>query len=149
MDLGEISDRLEIQDLMARYCQTIDRGDWSGFRAVFAPDAQLDSTAFGGPEGNVETVLTAIQTALAPAVASHHMVSTVTIDLDGDRAAGRSAAQVSIALAMPNGGEDTIFSSLWYDDVFLRTADGWRIESRRQVRAWTFNKPPGLTAEPH
>ena len=144
LNLGEISDRLEIQDVLARYCQMIDRGDWAGFRALFTDDAQLDFTAFGGPKGDVETVVSFTKAALAQAAASHHMVSTVVIDLDGDRATVRSAAHVPIALALPEGGEHTFFSGLWYNDVFVRTAQGWRIATRRQERAWSFNMPAAL-----
>lgn len=146
MDLAEISDRLEIQEVLALYCQTIDRGDWDRFRALFTPDASLDFTAFGGPAGDVEVLISFMQAALASARASHHMVSTVVIDLDGDTANVRSAAHVPITLALPDDGEHTFFSGLWYNDLFVRTSAGWRIQSRQQERAWTFNMPPALAA---
>ena len=146
MTLDEVSDRLEIQEVMARYCQTIDRGDWDSFRSLFTANAVLDFTAFGGPVGDVETLIAFIQPALASAKASHHMVSTVVIDLDGDTANVRSAGHVPITLALPQDGEHTSFSGLWYNDVFVRTSTGWRIKSRQQERAWTFNMPPALDA---
>ena len=144
MDLAEVSDRLEIQDVLARYCQTIDRGDWASFRALFTDNATLDFTAFGGPVGDVETLVSFIQAALASAKASHHMVSTVVIDLEGDTATVRSAAHVPITLALQQEGEHTFFSGLWYNDEFVRSAAGWRIQTRKQERAWTFNMPPQL-----
>ena len=34
MDLREISDRMEINELLARYCHALDRQDWPAYRAL-------------------------------------------------------------------------------------------------------------------
>jgi len=39
MPLQEMSDRLEIQALLARYAHAIDTRDWDGLDDVFTPDA--------------------------------------------------------------------------------------------------------------
>ena len=52
MDLQEISDRLEIQDLFARYSFAIDERDWDALDTIFTPDAQIDYTETGGAKGS-------------------------------------------------------------------------------------------------
>ena len=64
MDLREISDRMEINELLARYCHALDRQDWPAYRALFTPDAKMDFAAFGGPVGLAITALTLLRQAL-------------------------------------------------------------------------------------
>ena len=53
MSLQEMSDRLEIQDLFARYSFAIDDRNWDALDSVFTPDAAIDYTETGGAKGNV------------------------------------------------------------------------------------------------
>lgn len=134
--LQEVSDKLEINELLARYCHALDQKDWAAFREVFAPDAHLDFSAFGGPQGcvsDLEAFLTPILSGLAN---SQHTVSTVKIDLEGDIAKARSAAIVPMTTVTADGHESTFISGLWYEDDLVRSPDGWRIKSRKQVRGW-------------
>ena len=144
MDLAELSDRLEIQDLLARYCHALDQQDWTAFRQLFAENAQLDFTAFGGPAGDLDALIAFLKPILAGLISSHHAVSTMAIERveDGRSAQVRSTAQVAMTMALADASEHTYFSGLWYEDLLERTAEGWRIKTRTQVRAWTFNMPP-------
>jgi hypothetical protein len=56
MTLQEISDRLEIQDLMDRYCYAIDERDWDALDTVFTPDAVIDYTESGGVKGSLAEI---------------------------------------------------------------------------------------------
>ncbi len=49
----EISDRLELMDLMVRYAHAVDTRSWDEFEALFTPDAVIDYSAFGGSVGSV------------------------------------------------------------------------------------------------
>lgn len=42
LSLREISDRLEIEALLVRYCHAIDQRDWDAYRAVYTADAVID-----------------------------------------------------------------------------------------------------------
>jgi len=53
MTLQEISDRLEIQDLMVAYSHAVDTRDWDAFDDVFTPDATIDYTEMGGSRGTL------------------------------------------------------------------------------------------------
>ena len=138
MDLREISDRMEINELLARYCHALDRKDWPTYRALFTPDAAMDFTAFGGPKGSVADVENFLSPVLDSIAGSEHMASTVIIDLDGDSAQARSAAIVPMTTLREDGSEHTVFNGLWYEDSLVRTAQGWRINARTQVRGWVY-----------
>ncbi len=51
LSLQEISDRLEIQELLVRYSHAVDTRDWEAFEHVFTEDAVIDYTEMGGPRG--------------------------------------------------------------------------------------------------
>lgn len=137
MRFEEVADRLEINELLARYCHAVDRKDWQAFRAIFTDDASLDFTAFGGPAGSVGELEAFLIPVLESLTASQHMTSTVMVDLDGDAATARSAAIVPMSRLDEEGQESTVVSGLWYEDQLVRTPGGWRIRARKQVRSWS------------
>lgn len=137
MTLQDISDKLEINELLARYCHALDQKDWEAFQAIFLPDAVLDFTAFGGPKGSPVALQEFFTPILSSLASTQHTVSTIKVDLAGDRASARSAAIVPMTAKTPEGKESTFVSGLWYEDDLERTQDGWRIKSRKQVRSWT------------
>jgi SnoaL-like domain len=47
MSPQEISYRLEIEQLLIRYCHAIDQRDWDAYRAVYTPDAIIDDVGAG------------------------------------------------------------------------------------------------------
>ncbi|MER8480339.1 nuclear transport factor 2 family protein [Mesorhizobium sp. M1163] len=53
LSLQEVSDRLEIEQLLARYCYAVDDRDWEAYRKTFTPDAVLDDTVTGGIRSGV------------------------------------------------------------------------------------------------
>lgn len=136
MDLREVSDRLEINELLARYCHALDLKDWPAFRAIFSEGATIDYSEFGGPFGDVQELEDFLSPVLDSLISSQHMVSTVMIDFDGDVANVRSTAIVPLTSAAIQGGEHTLFNGLWYEDKLIRTAKGWRISHRKLVRGW-------------
>ncbi len=136
MELQEISDRIEITELLSRYCHALDRKDWQAFHACFCPDAELDFSAFGGPKGGVaelEAFLTPVLNSLANA---QHMIASIMIDLNSDTARVRSAGLVPMITRAEDGSEQPTFNGLWYEDECVRTDSGWHFRSRVQIRAW-------------
>ena len=49
MTLEEISDRIEINDLLVRYTVAIDEKDWELLDTVYTPDAKVDYILRSGP----------------------------------------------------------------------------------------------------
>ena len=56
MTVQEISDRIEIDDLLTRYATAVDSKDWDLFASCFTPDAFLDYTSAGGVKGPLPEV---------------------------------------------------------------------------------------------
>jgi 3-phenylpropionate/cinnamic acid dioxygenase small subunit len=139
MTLQEVSDKIEINELLARYCHALDQKDWNGFQAIFVADAVLDFTAFGGPKGSTAELQAYFAPILASLASSQHTVSTVKIDLAENSAIARSAAIVPMTAKTPEGKDSTFISGLWYEDTLIRTEAGWKIKNRKQVRSWATN----------
>lgn len=141
MTLQEISDRLEIQDLFARYCFAIDERDWEALDGVFTTDARIDYTESGGAKGSLAEIKAWLPGALARFPAFQHMVATTKLTFDGDRATSRTILFNPMVHAGPGGERQTFFMGLWYRDTLVRTPDGWRISERYEEMSWTHNVP--------
>lgn len=149
MALQDMSDRLEIQDLFARYSFAIDDRDWDALDHVFTPDAQIDYTETGGAKGDLAGIKAWLPKALERFPAFQHMVATTQLTLEGDRATSRTILFNPMVMPDANGVPRTFFIGLWYRDVLVRTQQGWRIAERYEQSSWTHNLPdlapaPGL-----
>lgn len=140
----EISDRFEIQDLCHRYAHLIDQKSFDELREeVFAADAHIDYSVFGGSVGNVEETISFLKAAVTNSLFpnSQHLNANIQVTLAGDGATGRVMCFNPMEMAMPEGGTQTYFIGLWYVDQYRRTADGWRIYRRAEEKSWVFNAP--------
>ena len=142
MTLQEISDRLEIQDLFARYSFAIDERDWAALDAVFTPDARIDYTESGGVAGSLDDIKLWLPEALGRFPMFQHMVATTKLQLDGDVASSRTILFNPMVHEAPDGTRQTFFIGLWYRDRLVRTELGWRISERYEEIAYTHNVPP-------
>jgi len=144
LTLQEISDRLEIQDLVWRYSEIIDAKDFDKLREdVFTPDAYIDYSAFGGSEGDLESTIAFLHDAMKIFPAHQHLNANIQIKLDGDTATGRVMCFNPQELE-PKEGEDDghlFFCGLWYIDEYVRTDAGWRMRKRVEEKSYLFNRP--------
>ena len=141
MSLQEISDRLEIQDLLACYSFAIDERDWDALDRVFTPDAQIDYAETGGAKGDYPAIKAWLPKALERFPKYQHMVATTKLDLDGDEARSRTILFNPMVHRDAEGKEQVFFIGLWYRDRFVRTPDGWRIAERYEEMAYAHNTP--------
>ena len=135
--LRELSDRLEIQDLLVDYSYAVDRRDWDALDRIFTPDAMIDLRATGGACGDLAAIKAFLTEALAHFTVSQHLVAASKIELTGDAATGRTMCHNPLVFA----GGRVMFVGLWYVDRFARTDDGWRISHRAQELAFFHNAP--------
>lgn len=143
LSLQEMSDRLEIQDLIARYAHAIDDQDWDALDRVFTPDAIIDYSELGGAKGNRAETKAYLAQAMPNFSAFQHLSTTTRLDIDGDRAKARTI--LFNPMVMPHEGrEQVFFIGLWYCDELARTPEGWRITHRREQKCWSFNAPEGM-----
>ena len=139
----ELSDRLEIQDLVFHYADLIDRRSFDDLREVFTEDAHIDYSAFGGSVGGREETIAFLQAALGAELFpnTQHLNANVQVKVDGDTASGRVMCFNPMQMALPEGGSQVFFLGLWYLDEYRRTSVGWRISRREEVKSWVFNTP--------
>jgi hypothetical protein len=131
LSLAEISDRLEIQQLLVDYSTAIDNRRFDDLDRVFTPDAHIDYTELGGIAGTYPDVKAWLAEVLPNFPAYFHMLGNFDIRVDGDTASSRTI----LFNPMKLGDDDQImFCGLWYDDEFIRTADGWRMTRRVETK---------------
>jgi len=147
LSLQEISDRLEIQDLLARYSHAIDKRDFDALDRVFTPDALIDYTAMGGARGQLPYIKRWLAAALAQFSGFQHMVATTELTITGDTAASRTICHNP--MIWQDGGTDHVFfCGLWYRDSLVRTPDGWRICERVEESSYFYNVPANFKPIP-
>ncbi len=131
LDLAEISDRLEIQQLLVDYSTAIDRRRFDDLDRVFTPEAYIDYRAMGGIDGTYPDVKGWLAQVLPNFPAYFHMLGNVDIRVDGDAASSRSICFNPMKL---DESGRVLFCGLWYEDELVRTADGWRISRRVETK---------------
>ena len=131
LSLQEISDRLEIDDLLTRYATGVDRKDWDLWETCFTSDAFIDYRAFGGTSGGVKEVRAWLEKTMAMFPTSQHMVINRELVIDGDAATCRAGFYNPMTLPEgEDGGTLLWFDGGYYCDDLVRTDEGWRIKKR-------------------
>jgi hypothetical protein len=140
LSLEEISDRLEIQQLMVDYSSAIDQKRFDDLDRVFTPDAYIDYRATGGTEGTYPDVKAWLAENLPNFPSYAHMLGNFDVRIlrseAGDTATSRTMCFNPMVFAVSERGhaKQVLFVGIWYDDEFLRTPDGWRITRRVEVK---------------
>jgi len=141
LSLQEISDRLEIQDLIVEYCDAIDHCKIDRLDDIFTEDAFIDYTAMGGEKGDRETIKTFLKAVLPIFKNTQHLISNYQIKLNGDSATGRIMCFNPMEL---DDNNPVMFLGLWYVDEYVRTEQGWRIKTRVEEKSYVFNTPSAV-----
>ena len=130
LTLQQISDRIEIQDLMTRYTRAIDTKDYALLDTCFTQDAWVDYTSSGGAKGKYPEVRAWLEKALAPFAAMMHAIGSPSVELQGDHARTRTYVINPMGFAKPDGTLHVFTVCAHYVDKLVRTPDGWRIAER-------------------
>ena len=141
LSLQEISDRLEIQDLIYNYSDIVDKKAFDLLRDVFTEDAYIDYSAFGGAAGNPGEIIEFLNKAMPLFPNSQHLNANIQIKVNGDEATGRVMCFNPMEMSPKDGGHQIFMCGLWYVDKYVRTEHGWRIRERVEEKSWVFNMP--------
>ncbi len=144
MKTQELSDRFEIQDLLADYCHAIDTQNFDALDDIFTEDAFIDYTAVGGAKGNLTETKTYLAKALSKFAGMQHMLGLPQIKIDGDKATGRTICFNPMIL-QKDGAPHVFFVGIWYVDELVRTDAGWRIKRRAEEFSYFHNFPSEFT----
>ena len=136
LSLQEISDRMEIQDVLARYSDAIDSRQWGVLDEIFTADADIDYSSMGGIAGGLAEQKAFLAENVPAFPVSQHLAATTTFDINGDVARVRTICFNPMVI---KDEKHVLFCGLWYRDVFVRVDGQWRIQSRVQDRGWSLD----------
>jgi hypothetical protein len=150
----EVADRMAINDLITRYVHALDDREYDVLDTVFLPDTIFDLTSAGAIRGTWPTVKELYKSQRTIYVHYLHVYGNVRIDFDSDRRSAQVKSKVINPIGVPDEtGKVRLFQVHGaYDDVFVKTDDGWRIKERKWQHGWIsgdypFDKPPGALTE--
>ena len=138
----EISDRVQIEDVLTRYCYAVDDREWDIYQDLFVPDAVIDDRVTGGIESGVEEHIQYLNRALSKVVLSQHTISTIQIDLGVNEANVRAACACPMVVDVGSLEPIVFFQGLSYRNSLARTDSGWKIARLVEEGYWTHNLPP-------
>ncbi len=148
MSTRELSDRIEINDLLIRYARAIDAREWDLLDRVFTGDASIDYTSSGGVAGSYPEIKVWLAKALGQFTSYVHLLGNSAVTLDGDRASAETL--VTNPMQVAADGQTHTFT-VWaaYHDRLVRGADGWRIAERIEKQLLLEGSlPPSLSIPP-
>lgn len=123
-----VEDRAAIVEQLGRFARIVDSRDWASVGEVFAEDVTFDY-GDGGDQSGIAAMRAQFQRYLDRCGASQHLIGSVMIALDGDRAVSRAYVQarhqgrgVKADRFLDTNGE--------YVDRWERRPAGWRIVRR-------------------
>jgi hypothetical protein len=137
VDLQEISDRLEIADVLTRYTRAIDTGEWDLLDTVFTPDAEIDYTESEGIAATFAEVkpwLAEVLPAFFPK--RMHTLGQLDIAVTGDEATCTAYFHNPMPMDDGQGGEKIVEFGGLYHHTLVRTADGWRSRKLHEEIVW-------------
>lgn len=147
--LRRLIDRQEIETMIHRYCRAVDRIDPELGRSIFHSDSTADYGDFyqGSGSGAIDAICESHRLFLAHS----HQITTLTIEVDGDRAG--SEAYHFATLRMTVAGK-LMQLSVWgrYLDRWSRQDGRWGIDHRQvaldlnEIRE-VIPHTPGMTAQ--
>ena len=132
LSLQEISDRMEIQDLLYEYADIIDQKRFDDLSSVFTEDAYIDYSAAGGSKGNIDETIAFLKMAMPMYPNCQHLNGNMQINVDGDTATGRVMCFNPMEMKIPNQKPDMMFVGIWYIDEYVRADGGWKIKRRSE-----------------
>lgn len=138
--LAALLDREAIRDVLHRYCRGCDRADEAAIRSCFHPDS---THRHGGFEGESMDFIGFAMAIVRPLVMCKHMLSNITIAVDGDVAHSECHYfAYQRHRDSESGIEEDCFSGGRYLDRFERREGIWRISRRLGLLDFeTFTAP--------
>jgi hypothetical protein len=132
------ADKDQIAEVLIRYATGIDSKDWPLLRSCWTDEIDVDYQQLGRftSAEALTDVMRQLHENMGP---TYHRMSNFVIAVDeaGDRATVRSYVQ-AVLMLQPNDSTNWVEALGHYDDIFVRTPDGWRISERVSRTARTL-----------
>jgi 3-phenylpropionate/cinnamic acid dioxygenase small subunit len=130
-------DRAAISDVQLRYATGVDTRDWPLLRSCFTDEIETDfATAGRDPQRiKADDWIELVRRTVSGMEATQHMITNQVITLDGDEATCVAYVQARHHLPNEKGGSDQVMYG-YYTNRFVRTAEGWKIRTRKLTVTW-------------
>ncbi|MEM1103589.1 MAG: nuclear transport factor 2 family protein [Pseudomonadota bacterium] len=133
-------DKLEIQELLSRYCRAVDRLDFEILREIFDEAATVELGKFH--KGDVEGFIGVAKTFMGSMERTSHALANCIIEIDGDEAGSETYVSAHHVLD-EEGSLFELIVGARYLNRFVRRSDGWRISHHTEVMDWGVHRPFG------
>lgn len=120
-------DEVAIQQTINRYTEGAGRADWAQVMATFLPDGVWEVPALGMRLQGAAPIQAAMAAFVGQMAYYVQVASPAVIEVEGDRARARSAIRECGKYANRDEALEVLG---FYNDVLVRTPEGWRFESR-------------------
>jgi uncharacterized protein (TIGR02246 family) len=123
-------DYLEIQQLVTRYAYALDSGADNGqlYAGLFAPDGEFVQRSGEAVSGRDALAALAVRNQKGPLAVSHFIMNHVIEAGPGGAIGKQYLAQLKIG---EDGQPSEVSGGGRYDDVYVKTAEGWRFKRRQ------------------
>ncbi|WP_418955841.1 nuclear transport factor 2 family protein [Streptomyces tritici] len=131
VELATVLDRMAVDEVVTGYAAAVDDGDWSAYRALFAPDGRADYRDAGGIEGPAAEVADWLAETMRLFPVRQHLVVNRLIRLQDLGGYPGDTADVRADYLNPmrlESGQDFVCGGR-YAFGLARTDDGWRLRS--------------------
>jgi 3-phenylpropionate/cinnamic acid dioxygenase small subunit len=126
----QISDQIEVTQVLNRYFRAIDTKDWDLLDTVFTRDAKVRYTT----PSEIETTYAKMKPILAMFTDTffftQHSAGQIAVEVDGDVARSSNNLHAIHVQETREGEQNTWIVYGDYSDKLVRTPDGWRIAER-------------------
>jgi hypothetical protein len=130
-------DKQAITEVLFRYCRGIDRHDRALLASVYHDDAEDYHGIYNGP---ISGFFERMKGPPAGLLATHHSVSNILVELDGDVARVESYLNAMHRRQSAEGLVDDLLKCR-YVDRFERRNGEWKIAKRSVIYDWGVTQP--------
>src|SRR5690349_7052569 len=132
-----VADRLDIQDVIARYAWALDTGNVDAFVSCFSARGALIWDAFEEPDrwegaDALRAFITFFRDLPSSAGRQHHVSNIV---ITGSREVAHASSYVAVVLRQGDGPHAVNVMG-YYEDELIREAGAWRLR-QRVIRDWS------------
>jgi len=144
--MTEPSDRDELVELMSRYANMSDTQEFDELPpSVLCDEITIDFSSLGAPAMTLtrDAWCEGTKQAFAGWTATHHAITNHRIAVDGHRATIRAHVRAEhwAPAEVAAGGPNCWLVVGFYDNVAVRTPDGWRLASVKLTVTHQENEP--------
>lgn len=128
------SDRICIRDIAYLYATAVDRRDYELFESIVTENGKIYGPGFC-LEG-LDQIKNGIKAGIERYKITFHAVHNHVVTVEGDSGEGEIYC-VASHIYESESGDRKLDWGIRYQDKYLRTAAGWRLQNRELILDWT------------